>query len=374
MSKSSPILARIVAQTGIPDLYDRLARLSPSDLNSLLLEIFRARRHSPADLIRGAAGGTKFQWSGSTWDTSTSLTSPCAIDARVLHEFDRAALETAAEFTALDLSPVDPLGLQRTLGGIDQNNVLSALRGVEVSGDPTSALALEAARRRKRGQSAVNLCASQRVLRLQPFDVPGFSPHFRLFALATAARDSGSFSFEADALSRHLRFYLNLFRTLNARGFALKCPVVEFSDTRLIHQLLESKGISWDEVRRHAHAHQPGAAERFLAERGVELPTTTSDPQSDDLALINTRLFPQLRREYPEAEFRFNLSRLEGAGYYAGVCLRISPQAPDGNRYPIVDGGMTDWTARLLQNRKERFLATGIGSQFACLRYHVSSH
>jgi len=168
-----------------------------------------------------------------------------------------------------------------------------------------------------------------------------------------------------------VRFYLNLFRTLNARGFAFECPVVEFSDTRLIRNLLEAKGISGEEVRRHAH--QPGAAERFLAERGVELSTTTPNPGSGDLALIETRLLPELRREYPEAEFRFNLSRLEGAGYYSGICLRISPQAPDGNRYPIVDGGMTDWTARLLQNKKERILGTGIGSQFACLRYWINS-
>src|SRR6185295_10032128 len=121
--KSSPILTRIAAQTGVPDLFDRLARLAPSDLNSLLLELFRARSTSPAEIIRHA----------------TALTAPCAVDARILHEFDRAAFETAAEFTALDLSPVDPLGVHRTLGGIDQNNVLSALRGVEVSGDPTSA-------------------------------------------------------------------------------------------------------------------------------------------------------------------------------------------------------------------------------------------
>src|SRR6478672_7267185 len=99
MSNPSPILARIAAQTGVPDLYDRLASLSPSDLNSLLLELFRAQATSPAEIIRRA----------------TSLTAPSAVDARILHDFDRAAFETAAEFTALDLSPVEPLGLHRSL-------------------------------------------------------------------------------------------------------------------------------------------------------------------------------------------------------------------------------------------------------------------
>jgi hypothetical protein len=193
------------------------------------------------------------------------------------------------------------------------------------------------------------------VVRLQPFDVPGFSPHFRLFSLVTAGRDLGSFSFEADALNRHVRFYLNLFRTLNDRGFGFVSPIVEFSDTRLIRALLESKGFPGRKsgaTRTHTSQARPNGSSPTAVSN---CPAATSDPQSGDLALINMRLLPQLRREYPEAEFRFNLSRLEGAGYYSGICVRISPQARDGNRYPIVDGGMTDWTARLLQNRKERF-------------------
>jgi hypothetical protein len=84
---------------------------------------------------------------------------------------------------------------------------------------------------------------------------------------------------------------------------------------------------------------------------------------------LKTELIDNLRREFPDTQFRFNLARLEGLSYYRGVCLRISAMAPDGNRYPITDGGLTDWTARLLENRKERLLATGVGSEFACLKY-----
>ena len=63
---------------------------------------------------------------------------------------------------------------------------------------------------------------------------------------------------------------------------------------------------------------------------------------------------------------------MEGLGYYSGLCFRISPAAPDANRYPIVDGGLTDWTARLLEDRKERLLATGIGSEFVCRAYRAT--
>lgn len=131
-------------------------------------------------------------------------------------------------------------------------------------------------------------------------------------------------------------------------------------------------------------AHLPGAAERFLAERGVRLPSSIADPGTElrDLArghrlesamvrlgLLKEHVFDGLQADFPEAVFRFNLARLEGLGYYAGLCLRVSPATPDGVRYPIADGGLTDWTARLLGDRKERLLTSGIGSEFVCRAY-----
>jgi hypothetical protein len=100
-----------------------------------------------------------------------------------------------------------------------------AIRNAEALGDPTIALALEAGRRR-RSADVVRVCASHRVIRLLPFDVPGYSPHFRLFGLVTAGRDTGSFRFETAHLLEHVRVYLRLFRMLTAVGFALRSPLV----------------------------------------------------------------------------------------------------------------------------------------------------
>jgi hypothetical protein len=90
------------------------------------------------------------------------------------------------------------------------------------------------------------------------------------------------------------------------------------------------------------------------------------------LALIKQHVIDPLQAQYPEACFRFNMARLEGLGYYTGLCLRISPAASNGVRHPVADGGFTDWTARLLQNRKERLLTSGIGSEFVCRRYRAA--
>ena len=118
-------------------------------------------------------------------------------------------------------------------------------------------------------------------------------PHFRLFSLVTAGRD------ETAALREHIRFYLALFKALSRAGFVLHEPLVELSD-----------------------------------------PT------------LQQEVFDPLAAEFPGVQFGCNPDRKEGAHSYSGVMLRICPMNQAGERHPIVDGGFTDWTARLLQNRK----------------------
>jgi hypothetical protein len=308
----------------MPSLPDTLAGdLAASDLQALLLGVYR-RRAQAAQEPRVLSQAAK-----------NALMKPSAVDARTLSLFDHIALQTGGHFEAIDLSPVVPLGTTHVLGGIDQNNVLTTIRNAEVLGDATPALALECAQRRRNpatrtAAAPVRLCATHRVVRLQPFDFPGFTPHFRLFSLVSAGRDTGSNTFEFAHLAEHIRFYLELCRALNANGFALGSPLVEISDLAVTAILLEEVGVSSDEVRAEVRAHKPGSSERFLEARGITLPDT-------------------------------------------GLCLRISPVAPHGARYPVIDGGFTDWTARLLQDRKERLLTSGIGSEFVCRHYRIGS-
>src|SRR5205807_2175633 len=135
---ASKIVERIIAESEIPQLFSVLSKGLPlSDLQSLLMEVYQARvadLHEPD--VKDRSG--------------SALLAPSKIDARLLNQFDRIAFETTAEFEAIELSPVAPLGLTRVLGGIDQNNVLTTIRNAEVLGDATVALALECSRRRKR--------------------------------------------------------------------------------------------------------------------------------------------------------------------------------------------------------------------------------
>ncbi|MGD0300301.1 MAG: hypothetical protein ABSE86_24715 [Bryobacteraceae bacterium] len=202
------IVERIAADTGIPNLAAVLEGLPTSDLQSLLMHVFQARTRvlEVPDVSRNAG---------------RSLLQASKIDARLFNTFDRVAFEVAEGFEAVDLAPVCSLGLNRVLGGIDQNSVLTTIRNAEVLGDATMPLAVECWRRRKdrsrRGdQTPVRLASSHRVVRLQPFDMPGYVPHFRLFSMVTAGRDTGSLAFEI----RHLGFGQPTGRNLRYRHCA----------------------------------------------------------------------------------------------------------------------------------------------------------
>jgi hypothetical protein len=153
-----------------------------------------------------------------------------------------------------------------------------------------------------------------------------------------------------------------MLRSLAALGYALRNIVVEFTDMAVVEAALAKAGINRDEVRKSIRAHRLGGSEQFLRERGI-----VTAPRRH--TLLESSVIEPLLSEFPEAQFRVSQERLEGLGYYSSFALRISVEAPDSNRYPLIDGGFTDWTARLLGNKKERLLISAIGSEFVCKTY-----
>ncbi len=297
-----------------------------------MLAVFdqRAREGQPVELLR------RFE--------SKQASRVLSLDARRLHAAEGALLEAAEAFEALGLGPALPFGATRTLGGIHQNNILSAARGLEVVGDPSLALALEAARRRRRARSEpTRLCACQRVIRMQPLPDPSLLPHFQLFAAVTASRGGGPL----EALREQARLYL---RVLSPRAERV---VLEVSDTRRVLRLLAEHGV---EVQGQFKAHDLAASTAYLAEHGVHLPRGRGLD-----ARLESEILEPLEREFPALELAVDLGRCEGLSYYSGPVLRILAGPKDGPLLHLVDGGQLDWTARLLADRSEWLVASGIG-------------
>ncbi|HET6986453.1 MAG TPA: hypothetical protein VFI00_07540 [Kribbella sp.] len=170
--------------------------LSASELQSVLLDVSRERaaKVTPSRLLQ--------RWQ------QDRFVRPSPADPRQLVKTQQRLWERLpARFEGVELSPVTPLGTCSAVANINQNQVVSTIRGTEVASDPTNELAIEAAVRRRSGQARVDLAACQRVVRAQPFDGPGMFAHFELFALVSSARDTGSGRTEAALLIDHLRFW-----------------------------------------------------------------------------------------------------------------------------------------------------------------------
>ncbi|MEU7480640.1 hypothetical protein AB0A63_32005 [Lentzea sp. NPDC042327] len=269
-------LTRVLRTLGGPAVLDALTRLPGSELTTALLALMhrRADALSPADVLR------RYR--------TDRFVAPYAVPFAALRACeDRLLAALPPSFSVVGLAPVVPLGTCSAVAAVDQNNVLSTVRGTEVAADPTNALALEAAVRRAELSAphgdVVRLAAVQRVVRAQQFEGAGRFAHFTLFGAVTAGRDRGSLAFERDAFAEHVAF------------------------------LRQACG-------------------------DVEVRVSVLDPR-----------FEALRGDLPADPSRT-------PGYYQGLCFKVYLHGEE-----IGDGGFVDWTQRLLGNRKERLLISGVG-------------
>jgi ribosomal protein S18 acetylase RimI-like enzyme len=345
-----PIIERL-RKLPADDPVQLIERLPASDLWSLMLHATRRR----------SAGRTPGQLLADRRRDPTLA--PVPVDGHLLHEVERLALEAADAFELVTLSPIAPGGINAVLGGLDQNLSLATVRGSEVLADPTTSLALEAALRRRAGDEAPALCAVGRVLRMQRFG-GGWNQHFGLFSLVSAGRVTAGHGFALAALRSHIGVYLQLLASLRHAGLAVGRVTVEVSDSGLLAGLCRDAGVDLRELAARDRAGE-AEAEALLAEAGIALPRFSREPPVDGprgrrLGLVRSQVFEPLAARFPDAELGFRPGRLAAIGYYRGLLLNIDAEL-GGRRLSVADGGSTDWTQRLLSDRKERLFVSGIG-------------
>jgi hypothetical protein len=277
--------------------------LAATELWSLLLAVLeqRAAQRTPA-MVRQ-------QWE------SDRFVQPCAVNQRILNELDSHLLAAAADFEALELSPVAPLASCSAVALTSQNRIVSTARGTEVVSDPTNVLALECAKRlREVPEAVVKLATSHRCVRAQAIPKrPGFAAHFRMFCLASAAHERKDHGFTTEALVEHIRTHVAALDRLEKHGY-------RFPDRRL----------------------------RLL-----------STPERSHLAKRIAEAIPEIPATLVPLEHQ----------YYDGLRFMLDAGTPDGNAVPLVDGGAFDWLRKLTDNQRMVFVASGMGSQLAAMLF-----
>lgn len=298
----NPLINRILAQFSGDDPIDRLARLSQSDFNSFMLEVYRRRtdKLKPAEVLKQFA--------------DNRFAAPSGIDpvAYLRLETDILTMAKEANIQPVLLSPVAPLGNSSVYGTVDQNNVVSATRGTEVLADSTNMLATIVADRIKRGevdnQDGVHLCSTDRLSRAQNYSGARSFAHFGLYGMVSSGKDRGSYQCEKELLAKQFAFYRGFFGT------------------------------------------------RFRAETSIMLYKRSGYPDSDGFF---GRMFDFVSSRLPDIP----ISKIDADSenlYYKGLNFKIFATV-DNETIEVGDGGFVDWTQRMLGNRKERCLISGIG-------------
>jgi len=311
------MIERIEREAGLPGLVTILAeRLSPTDLQSLLLEVYgiRSKRVQPSRVL------SDFE--------SNRFVQPSSVSPVALLKWEQIAFSSLPEeFESLALSPVCPLGTSSVLASVDQKWAVTTARNTEVVSDSTNVLALECAVRRRellrinpKSSDAVHLAASHRLLRAQQYKNPGSTAHFSSFALGSAGKDQGNLQFELSTLKLHIRFYLTALQAFLTPEVTLQLSVTDFS------------------LKAHVE-------------------------------LIETQLFSVIRSEFEGVHCEFDNGRTKGKGYYSDLCFHIHATNASHQQMELVDGGSVSWTQKLLSNLKERLIISGIGSERLCSEF-----
>jgi len=303
------IIGKILEKTGQNELLDILTKkISFSELNSLLLEVFRikAEEITPTESLK--------------MYSANRFVKPANENPVELLELELEILKIseAFSFTPIMLSPVAPLGACSSVATANQNKVISALRGTEVLADATNSLALHICSLKKNKEyktaagedNKMRYCTLHRHVRAQFYNNPRSLPHFELFCMVTSGRDSGSYSFEKESLLEHFNVYRAIFKRS-----------IYFDDLKF--KLIKVGG----------YPDSDGFFER-MAEH-------VQDKLNGVISLDETPLRP-------------------GNQYYRGLQFKIYVHF-EGRDFELADGGFVDWSQKFLENKKERMLISGMG-------------
>ncbi len=283
-------------------------------------------------------------------------------------------------YNSLDLSLINPFGTNSSVTELSQNLMLTTIKNSEVCGDPTTALTLEACKRRKDIINSskdiyeeVNLATVNQVLRMQRFDVSkGYMQHFNLFGMVSSTRKQSNVRFDILKIKEHLAVWLNLCESLKEKKFSLGQIEVGITDISFVEHLVKNGFVDRKIVNENSfNDYDLFENQKILIPKKIKKYSDLDDNTIENYKLyllknkieeIINKIIEPLESEFPNVNFHIEMDRKGGLGYYNGLCFHIYSN-DEGNIVPLCDGGTTDWNAKLLSDKKEVSVASGFGSE-----------
>jgi len=198
--------------------------------------------------------------------------------------------------------------------------------------------------------------------------------HFNLLGLCSGGRSSETNTFATTWIREHISIILEMMFSLKKIGLSFSNVSVNLSDIRFLEHLIKSLSLPKVKINRHSLDDDFNLFQVFDVEfpKKVESVSELSKKDFDYCGLDDKRTYYShleneiiipLRRKYPFIRFCFDFTRKSGLGYYKHICFKVFATTPNGNRIQVSDGGVVDWLEKILQNKKEAMVISGIGSE-----------
>ncbi|MDB9944423.1 hypothetical protein OAD26_00280 [bacterium] len=365
---------KIEASMGIEGLEEKLTEAPLSELTSILRSSFKERAESvnPADVLKEYRNKKEFF-------------GPSEIDQREQEKYRAAFFDILPEnIQSLELSPVAPFGTNSSISNLSQDLMCTTIRRSEVQGDPTTALALEASEQRRQKllsketvDEEVRLATATRILRMQEFDKErGYMQHYNLYGLYSSGRDIPGLLFGEQASIEHISLWLNLLNKLKDEGL-LKSEgtKVYISDIKILEKLVDTLDIPRDEINQNVLNEDWDMFQDYGIGLPSEIESIADIPVEElekygigesvkNISFLENTILRTLRASYPEVDFKIQLNRKGGLGYYSNLCFNVYAKDESGQDILVAGGGSVDWSSKLLGNTKEKGFSSGFGPEY----------
>ncbi|MEK7153891.1 MAG: hypothetical protein AAB834_08120 [Patescibacteria group bacterium] len=374
------VTEKMLDGAGAGHLPELLSTMGGRELQTTLLETFalRAGNLAASDVLR-------------QYETS-EFTTMCELGQRDIIRFEGFAADTIPpKFDLVELPPVTALGSNSVFSNVSQRTVMATSRNTEVIADGVTALTLEAARRRRQndgGPVENHLGTFHREMRTQQHVRPGFTTHFHALSLVSSEKVALPDEFKSRTFADHTATYLDIIQNAGVLGYEANNIEVALSNVRVMSLLVAAMGLDKETLLKNTRT--PGFdAFKFC---GVPLPSKVAPGDLEGTAeslpshLHNiARPLAYMGRSFAETVDRihttygskvsvvFDLGRHAGMGYYQDLAVKITATNAEGNSYPLVDIGTNDWLAKLLNNKQERLITGGMGTELFMKKFRQTA-
>jgi hypothetical protein len=366
---------------GVENIVETLSEASINNLIPILVKLMRdkASEVTPKGLL-------------ASYEEKNDIFGNASISQKELNKFQSLFFDVLPKkFESVQLSPIAPLGVCSSITKLSQDVRLSTIRKSEVVSDSTAVLSLEASRRRKKLMcdnktmyQDVCLATFHRLLRLQQFNKSkGYLQHFEILGTITAGRRQGKNTFINDTIYEHIKMWIEFIRHLNKNRFCFKNVVFTFSHISLMETILNCFHIPREVINSNSLID----SYNYFKEFSVQLPKSVrSIKEIADFLNMNyevknllnilvnfeTTVINKLREEFSDVEFRYELDRKLGLGYFNGICFHAFADNLNNETVALIDGGVVDWIKQILSDNREMAVSSSFGVELGINKFKVA--